>query len=326
MNKKTLSFASALLVLITLASLWRCSPANSKSQPVRTQVEHQQVGKVNQDQLPPDAMNEKRATSIFDALNVGQVHIVFYGKVIDENELPISNAIIDYQIVKPGGLLVTGAITQRIEKGSVSSDQKGDFEISGSGESLSVTTVRKVGYRESQGHQLTFSYFGGPESYRADKENPRVFVLLSNSVDNTIQHLSSRLSFPWDGQPLKIDLNTGKVAASGALVIIAKRSGQNMNFDWQFSLAIEGGELQEVPNGIGFIAPSQGYHPSWECGYSAKAKPWRSGRDAILFHRINGKYGRLNLSIYADAGPTSVSLYLESFGNNVGGRNTEGRQ
>ena len=56
--------------------------------------------------------------------------------------------------------------------------------------------------------------------------------------------------------------------------------------------------------------------------YNFKTRP---STNANVFYHANGKYGRFSFLIYADAGPNDVSLYLESFVNDSGGRDTEGQ-
>ena len=148
-------------------------------------------------------------------------------------------------------------------------------------------------------------------------------MMRSNKKQNDVSSISQQLRLPWDGKAIRIDLESGNPSPSGKLVLTASRTASTGRFGWSFSLAIDGGELKEAEPGAALVAPENGYLAVWQFRYASDANPWRFSRDANVYYRLNSKFGRLKLQIYADASPTDVSIHFEKFVNNSGGRNTE---
>jgi hypothetical protein len=261
-------------------------------------------------------------------LNAGNVAITFWGKVIDEDGAGIPGVIIKYRIQRAGRLEADGTIAEDGILASISSNADGSFSITNaSGTTLSMVDLTKEGYEELSSNQnKVFGYYGTPVLHMPKQQSPQVFMMRSNKKQNDVSSVSQQLRLPWDGKAIRIDLDSGNPSPSGKLVLTASRTASTGRFGWSLTLAIDGGELTEAEPGTALFAPENGYSPVWQCRYEPDANPWRFSRDANVYYRIHGKFGRLKLQIYADAGPNDVSLYIEQFVNNGGGRNTEGRQ
>ena len=260
-------------------------------------------------------------------LNAGNVAISFWGKVIDEDGTGIPGVSIKYRIQRAGRLEADGTIAEDGLLASISSNADGSFSITNaSGTTLSMVELTKEGYELSSNQNSVFGYYGTPALHTPKQQSPQVFMMRSNKKHNDVSSISQQLRLPWDGKGIRIDLDSGNPSPSGKLVLTASRTASTGRFGWSLTLAIDGGELTEAEPGTALVAPKNGYRPVWQCSYEPDANPWRFSRDANVYYRLNGKFGRLKLQIYADAGPNDVSLYFEQFVNNSGGRNTEGRQ
>ncbi len=251
------------------------------------------------------------------------VPIKFWGKVVDQEGNPLGNVTVKYRVQRSAIFSSSGNSIV----GSVESSPDGLFSISNvRGATLEMEDFVRNGYRIMSNQQVNFGYSRTPEVYKPTANSPRIYIMETKYFPVSVTSVSQQLRLPWDGKPIRIDLDSGKPSPSGKLVLTASRTAATGRFGWILSLTVEGGELKEAESGAAFIAPEDGYHPTWECGYKAEDKPWRLGRDADVYYRINGKYGRLKLQIYAHAGPNDVSIHFERFVNSSGGRNTERRQ
>ena len=266
----------------------------------------------------------KKLRSILESENVP---IVFWGKVVDETGGGISNATIKYHVRGSGVLNAVGLIEEDIHNGVATSAVDGSFEIKQrKGMSLAIEGITKSGYRLYENQKLGISYTVTSALHKANQQSPQVYVMRSSESSPDIQTWQRKVKLPWNGSDIQIDLETGQISPYGNVTVTSNRTGSVGRFDWSLTVTLQNGELAEAKANTAFIAPENGYAKKWQCGYSANDKDFVSGTDANVYYRLNGKYGRLKLLIYSDSGSNDVSLYLESFANNSGGRNTEGRQ
>lgn len=260
-------------------------------------------------------------------LNEGNRVITFWGKVTDEDGGAIPGVIIKYRIQRAGRLQANGTIAEDALQATTTSNLAGLFSITNaSGSTLSVVDFSKEGYQLSANQKSVFGYHGTPALHTPQEKSPQVFIMRSNTKPMDVSSVIQQLRLPWDGKSIRIDLDNCSPSPSGKLILTASRTAPTGRFGWSLNLAIDGGELAESVPGSTYIAPESGYVRAWQCGYASNAYPWRFGHDANVYYKLNGKVGRLKLQIYADAGPTDVSIHLERFVNNSGGRNTEGQQ
>ncbi len=271
------------------------------------------------------AFQSARSEKIRCSIEAANVPIHFWGKVIDESGVGVSGVHIGYLIQRAGRMDADDSIADDDSRESLVSSEDGLFSITNvRGTTLSMEDFTKVGYDVNINQQNTFSYFGTPKLFTPSQKEPHIFVMRSINQLLDVRKASQKIRMPWDGRAIHIDLDSCTVSPSGALVLTATRTELTGHFGWNLSLTIDGGDLKEAPTGVAFIAPVDGYVPKWQCGYEPNGKPWQFARDANVYYRQKGKFGRLKLQIYADAGPEDVSVFLETFVNMSGTRNTEG--
>ncbi len=251
--------------------------------------------------------------------------IVFYGKVIDQYGDPVPDADIGYTAAdkfNASGSNYTGK-----------SNAQGLFEISGiQGAGLGVA-VRKGGYhfidesdRSSASSAATFAYGMGPDSYRRpapSKDNPAIFVLHKMGETVPLVQVSSRqIDVPRTGQPLNVDLMTGRTGQGDLQVTSWIGDSKRRPFDWRYQLSIPGGGLIERKGQFNFEAPAEGYQSTVETNMTTTAEQWTSRLTKEYFAKFgDGKYARFSIRFYAGERNFVV---LESYLNPTpGDRNLE---
>jgi hypothetical protein len=259
---------------------------------------------------PAVAMIER----IFDA------PIAFYGRVVDQNGDPVPDAEVGFKAADkfnaPGTLYTD------------KSDAAGYFQIAGiKGAGLSVG-VGKDGYYPVEGKSsANFGYGMGVDSTRRPppaKDNPAIFVLHKMGNTEPMTFLSGRqFDVPASGQPLTIDLVTGRANGGGLRVESWLGDASKRPFDWRYQLSIPGGGLVERTGHFDFEAPEGGYQPTVEINMPATAEGWSSRMDRNYFAKLpDGRYARIKIRFYP--GPQRNFVVLESYVNpQPGSRNLE---
>jgi hypothetical protein len=279
-------------------------------------------------QHPPNTSLPKtsidRAQRVRELLDRDNVPIVFFGKVVDSSNKPISGVKIKYHIRRAGILDVVGSIQEDIFKETAISAADGIFEISGAtGMTLTVEGMEKNGYDLYPNQKLAYSYSGTSLIHRPTRDKPEIFVMRSSEEQTDVKSFRRQIKLPWSGEAFHVDIDTGLPSESGILIFTPYRSAVTGRFDWNLTVELQGGGLVQAEPQTAMIAPLEGYVRTWRCGYESKDNPWRFSYDANVYYKLNGRYGRLKLQVYADAGPDNVGLYLELFYNASGGRDTE---
>ena len=270
----------------------------------------------------PSEVNDKFAR-LAEELEKGNVPLLFFGVVRDENDAPLSGVVVKYRVQAAGTVSENGKILVNNPTGVIATNARGEFQIvNQSGKSLIIESLVKEGYSMDADQALVFGYVGTPEIHLPDAANPHSLVMVRNDSKTDLSKTRIKLVLPWDGEPVRVDMESGKISKSGDLIVTAYREPEKAKFEWWVMLSIQGGRIQAAQKGKGFVAPSSGYQASWKCGFPSQKGEWRFGYDEQLFYKKADFYGRLALQIYADAPPGSVSVYINRYLNQNGGRFT----
>jgi len=276
--------------------------------------------------VPSQAQTEKRKAGVEQVLSALATPIKFYGQVVDQNGDPVPAADIGYSAADKfmaSGSGYTGK-----------SDANGMFSISGiKGVWLGVN-VRKEGYYQI--HNVSngsFAYGMGSDGYLREpptRNKPAMFVLQKMGVSEPLIQIAGRqYKVAKDGQPLEIDLKTGKQVQGGQGDIRFERwandqaKNEKGRFDWRFNISIPEGGIIERKGQFDFEAPTEGYQLNAEIDMSASlGEKWKYTVEKSYFIKTrDGHYARIEATIY---GGHNNSLVLESFLNpKPGSRNLE---
>jgi hypothetical protein len=247
--------------------------------------------------------------------------IVFFGKVVDERDLPVRGARVTYTVHHLkfyGNPRVEGGLT----------DTEGRFEIRTQGPSITVF-VSHPQFHEGKDAEREVDYdktktAPGPSRLISTRDSPVLFRLVRKSEAETIIHVRSKeIRLPLDGRAVEVSLGERSLTVSARLQSAGASLAPNefRRFDWNLRLTVPNGGLLDRPDSLDFQAPEVGYVPEIEIQMtSAGNLPWSSriNRDYFV-HFANGRYGRFQVTVSGETGFCRFESYL----NPSGSRNLE---
>jgi hypothetical protein len=241
--------------------------------------------------------------------------IDFYGRVIDENEQPVSGAKVKAQW---SNLSNKGASDEE-----VTSNDEGFFSITGkTGRSITIR-VSKDGYYTQSRQRIDFEYaaFWDANYYKPDPANPVLFRLRKrNGVEGVITG-ETIPPLPANGTPVRLDLfEGGAISSQGQLEISATTNTEDYPprvFDWSATIAVPNGGLVEHNLEFPFQAPEDGYQPSVEFQMWANAPDWRHSVEKNYFIRFGSPsiYGRIRVRFSGSSQNASVIYVVNPTGS-----------
>lgn len=314
-------------VIIGIA-LWfflgdRKYPAQQEAEPTKREragepalVDREMIADRNREQ------EERRKVETAELIRQANVPIDFWGKVVDQEGIPLEGVKITYRIQQPRVPWDTNSIVK-----TISTDSNGVFHVKNKGSTFGIEDFEKDGYRSTKGQDTSFTYSDNSEQYVPDKNSPKIYTLVREETIQTLISVSRQLLLDWDGKPLYYDLRTGKFGQRGELKITAKRgavegSGQQARYDWSFEIEVPGGGIVETTRERAFLAPVEGYQTSWRFGFLSSDPEWALRRQGDIFFFLklpNGNYGKLQLDLNSEPG-SRLSGRINSFLNPAGGR------
>jgi hypothetical protein len=244
----------------------------------------------------------KREQSIVSAWIMTPIR--FYGKVVDQNGNPVSDA----KIVVSPAQHPFGKDPEYERR----SDADGLFSIDGTHGAVLQVTVLKEGYYSLPESWGDFTY-AGPSSgnekpAHPDPNDPAIFVLRKmGQTEPLIVFHNRQVIASKTGEPVTVDLKSGaKNAASDFNVQVQTWVNETpgRHFDWRYAVSVPNGGLQPRTGGeFQFEAPTDGYSPSDEVATSGTAIPWTSEASGDYFVTFNnGEYARISFKLYAGGG------------------------
>jgi hypothetical protein len=245
--------------------------------------------------------------------------INFYGRVVDQNEQPVSAAKIHAQWsdFSPNGASSEDTL----------SDARGSFSITGkTGRGISIR-VDKENYYTPKRQRISFDYaaFWEANYYEPDPAHPVTFHLRKKGVSERLSAGETQPFLPANGDPTKLDLlNGGQVSSNGEIEITAVTNTEKYppyRFDWQASVAVLDGGLIEHDLEFPFEAPETGYAPRVTFEMPANAPDWKRSVEKTYFIRFGTppRYGRIHVRFNG----ASQKVFLTYAVNPSGSRNLE---
>ena len=254
--------------------------------------------------------------------NEWRTPIQFYGKVVDQDTNPVSEAEIDFSC---NDLSQTGTSNYK----SVS-DNQGNFFIQGITGKLLTVSVSKTGYYSSKNDNDSFYYAGQNVNFVPDSFNPVIFHLRKKGEGESLivadyPGMAHIAQLHHDGTPVELDLLTGKqvAAGSGQLKLELWRDVSVPNarvYDWKLQLSASGGGLLGTDEEFDFQAPQSGYQPSIVIDMPATNENWLPEISSKYYIQLaNGDYGRIDFYLLPRNGVFTVRSAI----NPSGSRNLE---
>ena len=249
--------------------------------------------------------------------------IQFFGKVVDEKTNPVSDATVKISFVDSFGFGTENT------KATTTTDENGEFVASGHGLAVVIMTS-KNGYYKQKASDGTFGYVqGGQYDPHSNLLHPAIFILRKAGKTEPLLMTSLGGKLNKDGNPLYVDLRSGKQDSHGDLRIECWTSDQGLaqnssgHFDWRCSISVVGGEIAERTDVFDFQAPADGYQKSIEINMpKSLGKLWRSSIAKEYFVKLsNGTFSRIRFMMNAGGEQTfALIVYLNP---QVGSHNLE---
>ncbi len=247
--------------------------------------------------------------------------IEFYGKVVDENNIAIEGAQINFScndLSSAGTSYYNGV-----------SDPSGLFSIGQIKGKLLVVGVSKEGYYTSKREADSFYYAGQNVNFVANPDNPIVFHLRKKGNADPLVVFENDFLISKDGKAVDVSLTKGKPAplGQGDLRVECwtddqgKKRGEK--YDWKCRITVpNGGLVLQSTNEFNFEAPLEGYQPFDEIKMPTTLENgWQRNAEQKYFLKLgNGNYARIKFKMIAGGGHF---FHIESFLNPAGARNLE---
>jgi hypothetical protein len=220
-----------------------------------------------------------------------------YGKVIDQNGIPVSGAKVEASIGLNVSMVESGG-----EYKYTKTDSQGLFSFLGIHGAGAGITPQKEGYFYNQ-RLLP----GRPKDYVPDPNNPLVFTMWKIHGAEPLVASDIDAKITPEGNAIAFDIGTGKESDNGNLRVTLLRSPlevQRGKFNWSAKIQIINGGLVEENDPYPYLAPENGYQPLFEFNVSSNDVPWHPYLDeAFYVKNSQGQYGLMKLHINSSVTP-----------------------
>lgn len=251
-----------------------------------------------------------RAEKLQGAVEAMNVPVVFFGKVVDQDNAPLAGVKVRTS-VRSWHVIATpdGDATFAIHEAVSGSD--GSFQIDGGrGNALTIEAAEKEGYEPEPKSLQGFGYTTS-DPLRPDPNNPVVLRMWKSEAKAALVTGNKRYSLVPDGRTYTIDLLTGAIVesdtAEGDLRVSIRRPANaawGQRYDWSLDVqSVNGGLAEETDAGSAmFRAPEGGYTNHWQLDAAAADETWSYGTGQKRFYlksRGGKNYSRIEIDAYA---------------------------
>ena len=227
--------------------------------------------------------------------------IVFYGRVLDENNRPIEGAKVTYQ----GNTIDPTLTVESNFKSDVYSDAYGLFKI-GEIHGRDITfELSHPKYYNSAKNPTGVSYAGDRNPNVPDQpEKAWAFRMYKKRAPAELINSSGGGHGGMDGSPMSVKLGKyGQIEAEGSWSKPQQWDGKP--FDWEVRLSVRNGEIMECTDEVSFEAPTDGYQPNVTIAMSKGDVTWKTDIRRSFYVKLGNVFGRVDASI-----STYHDLYL----------------
>jgi hypothetical protein len=334
-------YSAAVAAVVVLLAWWLFRPHNSPTheQPVLTTAPRATPSKVpTSDPAERTISNlpQLTLTNLSNAFRAGSntrkdlMHqlmlsqnsksLDLFGLVVDQYGAPVIGAKVMGSV-----LLAAGFTRNSGEDHYTEADAQGRFGFARlHGLELGICP-QKEGYE----YDLKLSANRPENYYKADPNDPVVFTMWKLKGPEPMIHVKAQSGVPCDGSPARFDLFAGKPGMGGDLIVKLTRRPVDIvrgkPFDWEITVEIPGGGLQEIRDAYPNEAPAGGYLPSITMAFPVDMPKWTIWLDRSFYVKAGGGkvYGRMAISVTADFQPPPTFFSANVYANPSGSRNLE---
>jgi len=260
---------------------------------------------------------EEQMKELLDTENRKSLNL--YGKVIDQYGEPVVGAKVKGSVLLNVNFTHSGGETYYTE-----TDLEGRFKfVDLHGVELGIWPEK-----DDYSYDLKLSARRAENYYKADPEDPAVFIMWKVSGSEPMVHSKLDSRVPYDGRSAAFNLFTGKLDTVGDLRITLLRNPLQIKrgreqFDWNVQIEIIGGGLIEIKDPYPNLAPESDYQ-SVQFGINRESPDWTKRLTKMFYvHLQNGNYGRTTIDLTVDSERPDTGISVEAWLNPSGSRNLE---
>lgn len=228
---------------------------------------------------------EYEAKQKLDPSSEWRTPIEFFGKVVDENNQPVTGASIEFAWTgtpeKYGG--------DGVGKRTLLSDSNGMFSLTGvEGKGMTVHVSKEGYYRRSKPNGwFEYAGFWDPTFIEPDHSKPVIFHLVKRPVAEPTYRIGSRIFLEPPALETHLDLLSPIVQSAAPAdlhVRITRPPGASYEkpFDWSVTIeGLNGAEVVETTDEFMLQSPAEGYHPKLVRDYK---NPTGNTRQKVRFY------------------------------------------
>lgn len=304
---------TGLIITIILIIVFTFNHDKKNHEQLQNNLKVEPLAKEENSHRTTDVNTASRMDKMLKTIELSNLPVKLYGIVIDEDEKPVSGAMVSWRVQQGGYFNSPPAI----RKNSIT-DSMGLFVVEGvRGTSLGFDEIAKDGY-----HQAYTAYSAyGCGSYIANSSKPEKFLMLKNEVLDATDLGYLAVPLNWNNGPTRIPIGLDGTD----LVVIATRDPNPSPsgwMDWDVSISLIDACLQEVANTQSRLAPLDNYVESLHYGdKAAEKKSCFSQAKNFAFKTNSGLYGNIKMSLNIGSQGKENSIYLDIIANMFGKRN-----
>lgn len=284
--------------------------ASAVENPVRQSVAVRQTNSAVNVATPKDA--ESKPTTLEEAnakirqmLEARNKPVELWGKVVDQDGVSLSGVTVKTEInhfVWPPEQYPNGVSTKQ----EITTDADGQFHVSDNSATGIHVMLQKAGYEQESRNGY------GSNGQNGSQENPAILKMWSTNTHQKLITGENHFHIVPDGRPYFINLTDGTISESvGAdLKVWIQYTNQVVRgqpYDWSAGIEVINGGLQETDSYEMFVAPTDGYIPSFQLKGQIKGGQTGNIGDRRFYIMLkNGQeYGRMEIEMIA---PYNLSM------------------
>ncbi len=283
---------------------------------------------------------EARLFSLLDeAFAKADGPVVFYGKVIDQNNDPVVGATVEAKILYYGGFSLLkmrdGDDNDKYHSSVLTTDSSGKFTVSGNkGKSLDIN-ISKEGYKSPEG-RLSYVYDPNERKLRHHPSpgNPVILTMWKKGkIEEGLIKRKILFKFDSDGTEQGVSLIDGKwlktnITDAALIVSVAAdipEGTRPRRYNWSLTIDVPNGGIIETSDAFLYQAPEEGYQNPYTLTMSADDSKWRGDISNKKFY-VKARNGDIYASIILGCHSYSNNkalVKMKTFVNPNGSRNLE---
>ncbi|CAM2832428.1 carboxypeptidase-like regulatory domain-containing protein [Rariglobus hedericola] len=324
MKSKRIFFVAIFLLILGVSLWWSISPkkpAESSHAAALIEPSQEPTQQITEPTLivppprnasPEDLHQWWLKMSKLDQKFEWKMPIEFYGKVIDDEGLPVSAAIVSmhWTDISPNGT----------SERTMTADTQGNFSLNGVNGKRLIIRIKKDGYRiYDSGNRFSFEYaaYYEPEWHVPNAGNPVIFKMHKNRQADPLVVRENQEAELSSGQKRSF-----VIGPKGAAVMVERLPNiDTSRKGWAARISVPGGGLVISTVEFPIEAPETDYMETIEVtDKTPKPVVWQGDNGAAFFVKTQQGYGRVTVRNT----PGAAWVYVTSYFNpNPASRNLE---